>query len=312
MPIYERNLASLQPGANEAAASIDKLRELIMGSKNKMAEQQNQANVDVGKSQQMLPIEKQGYQNKADVDVQKEGTLQNNNIAAAKKLTSDLEVGSPGTKYSVNLGAGGGVSYGQTEMNPMAMMAKQQHQAEGYSKRLENVNGFNSALQEIEGATNRDGKGGVLSNPNATTLSKGGMKGLIPDAGMGIAEMIGVVPKGATEESKGFQRLANEYMKATSGMRVTPEAAAREKAAMGNVISGDPQLAAKGARALGKMMKERLAAIQGGYDQPALDQVHAKTGDPAAFYSTIYDDNAVPPPPMSFEEFKQRKAAGKL
>jgi hypothetical protein len=289
MAVYQKDLPALTQGANDIA-------QLILGNQSRLQQQRQQSGLDVKKAQAMLPVEQQKAQQQADIDLSKEQKIGDAGQQRALGLKDLLGAKAPGHKYNISVGGNGSIGISEAEQNPLPAMMRHdqqiQQQAQGYSKRLENVNGFNSALQEIEAKTNRDGKGGVLSNPDAKTLSVGGMKSAIPESMTGIAEMVGALPAGATDERKAFQRLANEYMKATSGMRVTPEAAAREKAAMGNVISNDSQLAAKGARALALMMKERLGAIQGGYTPEARAQVHTMSGDPAAFYSNVYDDNA--------------------
>lgn len=49
MPIYQSDLARLQPGADEAASQMDKMRALILGHQNTMQQAQQQQGLDIGK-----------------------------------------------------------------------------------------------------------------------------------------------------------------------------------------------------------------------------------------------------------------------
>lgn len=210
---------------------------------------------------------------------------------------------------------------------PMAAIAVERQTQAGmkeYSKRLGNYNGFSSALKDVEDATNKDGKGGVVSNPDARLSSTGGLKSALPDSVMGLGEMIGLAPKGSTDERKTLARLQIEYQKAMSGLRVTDQARAQEKAAMGWISSGDPDLVAKGVRALAKNVAHGVKTAQSGFTNNVTSAVHDNLGgDPMEQFANVYDDHALhspatasptpaAAPAISFEEFKARKAAGKL
>jgi hypothetical protein len=206
----------------------------------------------------------------------------------------------------------------------------EQKQANDYSKRLEKHNGFLSTLQELESRTNQDGKGGVLTNPDAQLISAGKAMSAVPTALVGIGELTGAVPKGAADERKLLERVQLEYQKSMSGMRTSSEMANREKQAMGWMASGDPSLVAKGIRSLSKNVGQAVRTIQGGYKPSVRDQVHSMSGDPLDTLGHVYEDEpigakkqvnpALPASPrqndsaapMSFEEFKKRKAAGQL
>lgn len=161
------------------------------------------------------------------------------------------------------------------------------------SKRYEKVNGFLASLKDVEGLTDQSGKGGVVTNPEAKLISAGGLKSKVPDSIMGLGEMINLAPKGSTEERKSLQRLQLEYQKAMSGLRVTDQARNQEKAAMGWIASGDPNLVSKGVRSLAKNVRDGVRAIQGGYKQNVRDQVHSQYSDPLESLSNIYEDKPI-------------------
>lgn len=205
-----------------------------------------------------------------------------------------------------------------------------QGQQADLSKRYEKVNNFNSDIEELERLTNRDGKGGIITNPEAKLQSSGKIQSMIPDAAMGLAELIGAVPKGTSEERKALQRLQIDYQQAKSGMRVTDQARKQEASAMGKMASGDPSLQAKAIRSLGQNIKNQYSTIKSGYSPEAVENVHKSMGDPSALYQHLYTDPSLPSdqpaapsnqPPAdsmkssgipSFEEFKQMKRSGKL
>lgn len=250
-------------------------------------------------------------------------------IASAKALkeSGDVPEGASIAVGKVHVGA---------DRSPQVDMQQErfdQKQANDYSKRLEKHNGFLSTLHELETRTDQDGKGGVLTNPNAQLVSAGKAMSAAPTGLVGALELIGVAPKGVSDERKLLERTLLEYRKSMSGLRSSDEMTQREKQAMGWMASGDPSLVAKGVRSLAKNVGQAVRTIQGGYKPNVRDQVHSMSGDPLDTLGHVYEDEpigikkqvnpalpAVPkqestsvqPPPMSFEEFKKRKAAGQL
>ncbi len=223
-----------------------------------------------------------------------------------------------------------------------------------YSKRLEKVSGFSSALADVEGITNRDGKGGILTNPGANLISAGKIESGVGSGMLGLGEMVGMIPKGTTEERKTIDRLQLEYQKSISGARVTEQMRQAEREAMGMIKSGDPALQAKGIRSLARNVQRATQTIQAGYDPEVQDRVHSQLGNPMDSFNGIFEDKPMPqqrPPtkttgnfdasggasrpttiatpdqqapaqspvapqapgkPLSFEEFKAKRAAGQL
>lgn len=165
------------------------------------------------------------------------------------------------------------------------------------SKRYEKLNSFNSDLEELERITNTDGKGGVITNPDAKLRSMGGAKSVLPDSVMGLGEFFGMVPKGTSAERKALQRLQIDYQQAKSGMRVTDAARKQEAEAMGRLASGDPTLVEQAIRSLAHSVKNQYKTQQSGYNPEAVQNVHRSMGDPLALYDNLHVDQAVPGAP---------------
>lgn len=163
-----------------------------------------------------------------------------------------------------------------------------------YSKRLEKTTGFSSALQDIEGLTNRSGKGGILTNPEEKLQSAGAIKSAVPTSMLGIGEAVGLVPKGSAEERKALERLQLEYQKSMTGARTSEDMSRREKQAMGWITSGDPDLVAKGVRALAHNVKRATQTIQAGYSPDVQERVHEQMGNPMDFLNQVPDEKALP------------------
>lgn len=234
---------------------------------------------------------------------------------AAKKAQSEQSVRSLGDYFQVpkeipvqdvmgEVGKKTGKDYGITvdgdkvsvsprfePTGPIAANARQiENKAADYSKRLEKVNDFNSALSEWENITNRDGKGGALTNPDVKLLSTGKVASTVPTGLVGALESVGVLPKGASEERKVLQRLKNEYLSAKSGQAVSAQEAARADQAFGMMASPDPALVAKGVRALAGIMQSRIKTIQGGYSPESREMVHSVAGNPTDLYKGLAVD----------------------
>lgn len=173
-----------------------------------------------------------------------------------------------------------------------------QNKAEGLSKRYEKLAGFNSALEELENKTNRDGAGGIVTNPAASFKSTGKFISILPSSAIGAAELTGLAPKGSADERKALERLQAEYNRAISGLTVTDRERALQRRAMGYMASGDPQLVAKGVRALARNIARAHKTIQAGYTPETRDMVHSVMGDPVERYNSIYNDDQPPAAPV--------------
>lgn len=174
---------------------------------------------------------------------------------------------------------------------PLKEEALMQKGQADYSKRLEKVTDFSSTLKQLEDLTNRDGQGGILTNPNAKLMSTGKLKSNVPDSLMGLGELVGATDKGTMEERKALGRLAIDFAHAKGGVRgLSPQIMAKEREALGWVSSDDPNLVSKGVRSLAKTMQGHLRTIKSGYTPDVQDRVHSIMGDPESDYSQIYED----------------------
>jgi hypothetical protein len=113
MPIYARDAAALDAQASEAsrnnANNNAKLQQLILGKK-----------LDMEKAQEMLPINKQGEQDKSDIAVAGKNTQQQNEIK-----------GIQGMQDSGMVNDGGGVKMGDTSLTRGYDPSKMAHQQQG-------------------------------------------------------------------------------------------------------------------------------------------------------------------------------------
>ena len=157
---------------------------------------------------------------------------------------------------------------------------------------------FHSLLNELESRTNK-GEGGVLTNSKADLPGSGKIMSAVPSSVLGIASLVAPEQTGVSNEDvdvrKLVDRVRNEYMKSTSGMRVTDQAAKRDKEAMGMLSSGDPALMSKGIRSLAKAHQEHLRMSVAGKDPEALTQVHSALGYDPRSDIKIADDNSPSP-----------------
>lgn len=271
--------------------------------------QKRQAATDAQKQQQeallkqMLQkgqLEGEATNKAAEINAKRESDSQARDeaVSTAQKLQEMLTKQHPGSKYTTSVSPQG-VSISEGEANPFMAARQQDHQAEGLSKRYEKYTGFDSALRELEARTNADGKGGVLTNPDAKLVSTGTVMSSVPTQALGLGELLGVpgVPKGASDERKLLERVQLEYQKAMTGQRTSEPMAAKERQALGWMSSGDPSLVAKGVRALGENVKNAYNTIQGGYNPDIVNTVSQRMGgDPKEMYNQIPQDAPIGQP----------------
>lgn len=266
MALQRSDLKSISEGGDE-------LTKLILGQKYAQANAEQKQQLDLGAQQAKQNLLDQGANSRF-------------------KQVTDYAEAHP--NVGVSMGADQ-AAYTPKPLNPMIgvrMEQMEQGKMEGLSKRYEKLNGFNSALDELEQKTNKDGSGGIITNPSAKLISTGTAASMIPTQAMGLGELIGAVPKGTSDERKSLERLQLEYQKAMSGMRVTDQARKQEKQAMGWMASGDPDLVSKGVRALARNIASAQKTIQAGYAPEVRGRVHDVMGDPNDRYNSIYDDNS--------------------
>lgn len=213
-------------------------------------------------------------------------------IQKAQSLREYLSKDSPGHKYNVNVSKEGAAI---SEADQLPNMHQQQAQAKAetdYSKRLEKYSDVHGALSDLERLTNRDGQGGVLTNPNATLISSGKLSSATPDSAMGLAELLHAVPQGTAEERKAIARVKLSLGHAFTGARMNPAMQKMIQDSLGGIASGDSQLMAKGLRGAAGIVGSQVRTAQSGYDDAVRGAVHDRLGgDPMEFYGSIVKDS---------------------
>ena len=128
-----------------------------------------------------------------------------------------------GRKINVRLGDKS-VDLSQSESFPDPRVENQiERMAAKYSDHIQKAVPFDATLQEIENLTNRDGKGGILTNPQAELISTGKTLSAVPTKVLGLAELSGIAPKGVSDERKALERLNITYQNSVGGLRQSKE-----------------------------------------------------------------------------------------
>lgn len=235
-------------------------------------------------------------------EIAAEGDQARQNLGAKADITDEQQSKEANRALALRdlLGAKTGVKIGDTSFTPKdtSMVDARneklaEDKTEGLSKRYEKINGFTNAIEEIEGLTSKTngGNGGVVTNPDAKLVSAGKLLSAAPSKAVGLADYLGVLPQGVSDERKALERLQNEYQRAIAGARQSDQMRAQERAATGWMASGDSNLVAKGVRALARNVRNATSTIQAGYTPEVRDRVHGVMGNPMDSLSKVYDDN---------------------
>lgn len=212
----------------------------------------------------------------------------------AIKQTEEMAKKHPGLGVTVSPEGAGLHPVGALLTTDLKQEQQTRRETEAMSKRFEKINDFANSLKQLNDLTNRDGKGGILQNPDAKLVSTGATVSAMPDTAVAMAEKMHALPKGTSEERKALARVVNEYAFAKSGARTNPALIQREKEAMGWLASGDPNLVAKGVRSLAKNMQQHTKTIKAGYSPEAIDRFTSQAGDPEETFSNVYEEPARP------------------
>lgn len=197
-----------------------------------------------------------------------------------------------------NMPAGAGLSVGpegasvtrQPNMGVYDLKKQQfdQTQQNKYAKGLEKYSDLTGAAQDLETITNRDGKGGVFTNPDAKLISGGKVVSAMPDAALGLAELTGMSPQGSAEERKALARYKLSMGHALTGARMNPTMQKAIQDSLGGMASGDPDLMAKGLRGSARIVGGTLHTVQGGFTPEVRGAVHEQMGsDPMEMFGKI-------------------------
>lgn len=247
--------------------------EELLGLASKIGLQKQEQQADLAKLQ---ALQNQKYQ-------QQQEFAQN-----ALQQVQDLSKKNPNMGYSLTE-SGASVTPKQNLLG-LELRADQfkQKQANQYASKLEKYSDLSGAAQDLERITNRDGKGGIFTNPDAKLISAGKIVSAIPDSGIGIAELTGVVPKGTAEERKAFARYKLAMGHALTGARMNPTMQKAIGDSMGAMASADPNLMAKGLRGSARIVGSTINTVQGGFSPDVKEMVHDQMGgNPMDFYSNV-------------------------
>lgn len=280
MPLYQKDLAALLGNAQKFTESSN---EIAAGNQRAQQEASLRKYLQLQDSQAKLGQIEATHQ--ADLDSQDAA------IQKANTLRDSLNKSAPGHKYNVNLTKEGASI---SEADQLPNMHQQQAQAKAetdYSKRLEKYSDVHGALSDLERLTDRDGQGGVLTNPDATLISAGKLSSATPDSAMGLAELFHAVPQGTAEERKAIARVKLSLGHAFTGARMNPAMQKMIQDSLGGIASGDSQLMAKGLRGAAGIVGSQVRTAQSGYDDAVRGAVHDRLGgDPMDFYGSIVKD----------------------
>lgn len=176
---------------------------------------------------------------------------------------------------------------------------------EAYSKRLEKLAPMDEALKTLESVTNRDGAGGVFTNPNAKLVSVGKLESALPNVVVGAGDLMGLTDPGAPEERAAINSIKQHLGKLLSGTAMSDNERAEIKQTLGFLASGDEKLVAKGLRSVGRMGKGSHVKVEGGYGPSVKGDYRSQSGeDPMAFYNSMIDDSKVAPKKvLSYDEW---------
>lgn len=324
-----RSSADSQKGLMEALAGV---------------RQANQFQQEKGLKQLLEDQKIKAEQQKQQLDFENQSTAQDRAVSETERLQKE------------NPGMGVVVSKEGAEIKPNPILAtidakKQQFdqkQANLYSKGLEKYSDLTGAAKDLETITNRDGQGGVFTNPNAQLVSGGKMMSAMPDSALGLGEMLKLAAPGTAEERKALARYKLAMGHALTGARMNPAMQKAIQDSLGGMASGDPALMAKGLRGSARVIGGTVKTVQGGFSPEVRGMVHDQMGgDPMELFGSIPSEagppsNLISPPPgsakqvapkptmpqqapqqapaaptgapsvPSFEEFKKMKASGQI
>jgi hypothetical protein len=300
MPVYQKEMPELMANAKS-------LQDLILGNKYKQEQAEQQKQLDIQKAQEMLPIEQQKTQQAIDL---------------VNKTRQGLPAGSSMSAGGVSINTPDPVS------QQLQMLLRQQSMDERKDARDDrdlvklgervDKSGIPSqmaALANLEQRTATDKAGGMLTNPDYEVKSAGPVANALPQFAKNIGESVGLMPKGAAEEAQLIQRLVNADLKALSGTAVSHHEMGRQNVEKGMSIGGDPNLIKLGIKQMQDAITEGSKNIESS-TRPEVLQTFKKQGGKTRLEEFLGKPVSAPAEqpsaPMSFEEFKAARRAGKI
>lgn len=252
-----------------------------------------------GKLQDQSRSKLEAYLKGQQMEKQQELSQQNQeyNIQQAQDLKDKLEAGGKGTKYNIGLSAGGGVSIGQSESDPLTnylkMFQVQNLQDERKRKAIQDVEdrATKANTAQIVPALQRGEEAipGLFTDQakQPELKSVGGLKNLIPNVLVPPAESLGLLDKGAAKERTALQELSNAKIYDSSGKQINESEMKRIQTALGlnGVFSQEEIIPAL--RQMGYTAFEKQKQVSAGADPRALEEFKSRGG--LAGYQSIKD-----------------------
>lgn len=186
-------------------------------------------------------------------------------------------------------------------------------QVNKYATALKPTSDFLGAAQELEQVTNRDGKGGVFTNPTAQLKSAGKLASMAGDSIIGYGGLMGMIDPDAAAERKAITRYNQAVGVALGGARgMSPMIQQGIKQSMGQIASGDPDLMSKALRGSARGIGQVVRTAQSGFSPDIRNQAHnnAQMDDPINFFNQITPEagpaaNLKSPPAGTDQQIKQ-------
>lgn len=252
MPVYQKEMPELM-------AQAKSLSDLILGNKYKQEQIAQQGDIEAAAKEAaigqkirteegLLPVEKQKVQQ---------------NIDLVNQTRQGLPAGSSMSAGGVSINTPDPVN------QQLNMLLRQQAMSERQDARSDRdlvklgervdksgIPNQMAAMANLEQRTATDKAGGMLTNPDYEVKSAGPIANALPQFAKNIGESVGLMPKGAAEESQLIQRLVNADLKNLSGTAVSTHEMGRQNVEKGLSIGGDPNLIKLGI----KQMRDAIEA----------------------------------------------------
>jgi hypothetical protein len=242
-------------GSRAASQAQDnKLRQLLQG-------QQDAHDMAKLQAAQEADLQKLQTQSQLDTDASLQAEQRARDYVAAERAA--------GRKVSASFGKGT-ASISQAEANPMASYLQSQAEErrlneskerrfQTYSKDVKPVAKLADAVTELETSTNTDGKGGVLSNPNAELKSRGTfgrVLSAIPVVGDKLNSMV------YPDETAKIQAVLNKVVAEEAGLSQTAQEYEKQKIAAAQAPGADAETVREGLRTIARLTNTRAGRSQ--------------------------------------------------
>lgn len=220
-----------------------------------------------------------------------QGQEQQRNVETARGLKNELDNNEKGHRYNVGLSSGGGVNIGEAQADDSAAMLRALQMQHLQEERA------NKHVQDLEDRSTKAGTAGAipslqrveqqipgLMEGKGKPKSVGGIKNLVPDLAVPVAEKFGVLPEGSSQERSALQELANTKIYDSSGKQINEAEMKRINNAMGmGGVFGSESLN-DATKQLGQQVLEKQRTVTAGATPDAV-QTFKSRGGKAGFNS---------------------------